>query len=72
MKVMYIEIKLKAKGESLHFGGKEAVPDSTSIDHKTCTSSQGQDFTSLYKIYIPLPEQTRKVIRIRFEDKLID
>lgn len=46
---------------SFHFDGNAAaagggaVCDSTSMDQRTCTSSHGQDLTSLYKIYIPLP-----------------
>jgi len=45
------------------FDGKEGVCDSTSIDHRTCTSSYWQDFTSSYRMYIPLPE-TKKMQQI--------
>lgn len=36
-------------------GGLCDDDDSTSIDHKTWTSSYWQDLTSSYKMYIPLP-----------------
>lgn len=49
------------QGNFHHFDGKEAVPDSTRIDHRTCTSSHGHDFTSLYKIYNPLAACKRRV-----------
>jgi len=35
--------------------GAGAAPDSTNIDQRTWTSWEGQDLTSLYRMYIPLP-----------------
>jgi hypothetical protein len=48
------------------FDGKEGVFDSTSIDHRTCTSSYWQDFTSSYRMYIPLPEKKCKQIALEY------